>query len=302
MNSVDISFFKMNDDSASNLLDFFVSAAAEELPSECITKKKVSEQNEDEVFLEKISNFEQAADKKFGIQRVDPSLKKLNEISKGNSQIHSGETDSSDDEYNRDWENSKYNEFGKGIKQILSTDSGSSNNEANSYNLKTPSTWHASSSKNTVQQLSFMKKEPVNKDVYTDPFFGLRIVKPLISSTALKERMTGKEAIPFIRIKKHAEKKTFDQDWVIAGAIVHKYSKTSQKGNQFSIWTISDLQNELKTVSLFLFGGAHKNLWKTIQGTVIGVLNPSVLDKKDGSKDEVIIWNSLAFGYLIVGF
>lgn len=286
----------MSEDSTSNLLDFFVSVAAEELTKECITKKKVSEQNEDEVFLGKISDFEQAADKKLGVTHVNESLSKLNGSSKGNSQIHSGETDSSDDEYNRDWENPKYNVSGKGIKQLLNTDSGcSSKQEGNSYSQKGPSSWNKNSSKNTIQQLSLLKKEPVNNDVYTDPFFGLRIVKPLISSAALKERMLGKEAVPFLRIKKHVERKTFDQDWVIAGAIVHKYSKTSQKGNQFSIWTISDLHNDLKTVSLFLFGGAHKDLWKTVQGTVIGVLNPSVLDKKDSSKDEVIIWHCLIF-------
>lgn len=42
-------------------------------------------------------------------------------------------------------------------------------------------------------------------------------------------------------------------------------------------------------MSLFLFGEVHKELWKTEQGTVIGLLNANPMKPRDGS-EEVRIW------------
>lgn len=78
-----------------------------------------------------------------------------------------------------------------------------------------------------------------------------------------------------------------EQDWVVAGVIVSKVIRTSSGGNQFCVWTLSDLQRELKTVALFLFGDAFKQCWKNSAGTVVGVLNPSVFETKAAGKDEV---------------
>jgi minichromosome maintenance protein 10 len=41
-------------------------------------------------------------------------------------------------------------------------------------------------------------------------------------------------------------------------------------------------------VSVFLFRSAHKELWKTNVGTVIGILNPKVLERKDDKVEAVI--------------
>jgi len=45
-------------------------------------------------------------------------------------------------------------------------------------------------------------------------------------------------------------------------------------GSTFSIWKISDLKAGMSTVTIFLFGRSHADLWKTDIGFVVGILNP----------------------------
>ncbi|XP_056641052.1 protein MCM10 homolog [Diorhabda sublineata] len=222
------------------------------------------------------------------LQETDLFCKETNLPSSGQiktsnkSLLHNGDTDSSDDEDRRNWEDKKYLESGREIKKILDvhTKIGTKTNR-----LSRVSDWKKPPHKisNIVQSSN---NEATKIDVYTDPIFGLRIINPLVSSAVLRDRMIGREAVHFNKLNRFLEIKSQDKDWVIAGVIVHKSApKTSQKGNQFSVWTLSDLKDDIKTVAVFLFSGAHKQLWKTTVGTVVGLLNPNVLDKKDG-KDE----------------
>ena len=216
------------------------------------------------------------------------------------------EGDSSDDEEQRDFQNFKYNDFGRDINKKLKEKeetkkfdsikifSGSSLPSTSSSYLSKASTSSIpqnSSSYSIKEEL--MKKlaaapqsEP---SVFCDPVFGLRIVQPLISSTVLKERMAGKTAVGVQRARFHTERGDLTKDWFIAGVVVTKSPvRKTQKGDQFSIWTISDLKGEIKMVSVFLFRSAHKELWKTNVGTVIGILNPKVLERKDDKVEAVI--------------
>lgn len=201
------------------------------------------------------------------------------------SLIHKGDTDSSEDEENRINE-TKYNDFGRNIKHLLQTTSSSYDKQKDSWKTKSS---FMSSTKTLNSSLPKSASGPSKlDDIFTDPIFGMRIVKPLISSATLKERMIGREAVPFARINRYLQMCDKEKDWVIAGVIASKSAvKTSQKGSQFCIWTLTDLKSDIKTVSLFLFSKAYKELWKTVVGTIVGVLNPNVLDKKDGSRDEV---------------
>lgn len=120
---------------------------------------------------------------------------------------------------------------------------------------------------------------PSDVGVYTDPVFGLRIVHPLISSTAMQERMVGRKAVTITSIPAHLAHGDKSVDWAIAGVIVTKGSiMTSKKGSQYCIWKLSDLRTDMKQVSVFLFKSACKDLWKTAQGMVVAVLNPGVMD------------------------
>lgn len=77
---------------------------------------------------------------------------------------------------------------------------------------------------NSFKQSPTVKKEDKKIDsffqkssVHTDPVFGLRIVNPIISSKVLLERMEGRSAINFSRIRSHCEQGDKSKDWVIAG-------------------------------------------------------------------------------------
>lgn len=245
---------------------------------------------------------------------------KTNLITKQNNEnrslVHGGDTDSSDDEDNRNYQEVKYNESGKQIKKLLVNPNDASSSYGNG-DKKQRISWKSKSSnslpsnsnkansndsvktkiesiaaKTKIGSISAKFKIDLKKeqkpDVYTDPVFGIRIVNPLISSSVLQDRMSGRDAVSFSQLTGYLKTKQKDKDWVIAGVIVNKSAvKTSKKGNQFVIWTLSDLKNDIKTISLFLFRSACTELWKTVVGTVVGILNPSTLDKREGSADVV---------------
>ena len=58
------------------------------------------------------------------------------------------------------------------------------------------------------------------------------------------------------------------------------YSDTA-KGEKFSVWKLSDLSGQSAVVSLFLFGRVYQEHWKTAQGTVVALLNPSIMPEKE---------------------
>ncbi|XP_027848785.2 protein MCM10 homolog [Aphis gossypii] len=125
-------------------------------------------------------------------------------------------------------------------------------------------------------------------DPTADPVFGLCMINPLLSSQTIQDRMIGKIPVPVSQVKKHL-KSADSSDWVVAGVLVNKsLPKTSQKGSTFSIWKISDLKAGMSTVTIFLFGRSHADLWKTDIGFVVGILNAKELDGKE-KKDEVVL-------------
>lgn len=52
---------------------------------------------------------------------------------------------------------------------------------------------------------------------------------PLISSRSMGEKMLGKTAVTFKRLEKHLTTYDKSSDWVMAGVILSKNIKTSQK-------------------------------------------------------------------------
>ncbi|XP_059619307.1 protein MCM10 homolog [Phlebotomus argentipes] len=232
-------------------------------------------------------------------QQPDPEREKLDKILIGN------DSDSSDDEEIRNFLEQKYNEYGRDIhmsmkkkdedRKIKDIELEVSKNILGCDKLKItpqlPALGRVSRVPETekplpgVPKLQKIKEEMESKktlSVYTDPIFGMSLVKPLISSTLLQERMKDKEAVSMFRIKTFVDRLDKTRDWVFGGAIVNKSPvRTSQKGDQYSIWTLSDLKNDIKTCSLFLFKAAHRDLWKTPQGMVVAVLNPNILERRN---------------------
>ncbi|KAM4812123.1 LOW QUALITY PROTEIN: protein MCM10 homolog [Urocitellus parryii] len=122
------------------------------------------------------------------------------------------------------------------------------------------------------------------QQVSVEAFSGLR---PRVSSTEMNKKMTGRKLIRLSQIKeKMASEKLEEMDWVTFGVIVKKVTpQSTNNGKTFSIWRLNDLRDLTRYVSLFLFGEVHKGLWKTEQGTVIGLLNANSMKPKDGSEE-----------------
>lgn len=202
------------------------------------------------------------------------------------SEIYDDKLDSSDDEDKRYFEEQKYSNYGRDIKQLLKGCSVPKPEQPIKLSQNNDKIFTKSNNNKTFDFNNTMKSNKndilVPKDVYSDPFFGIRIVSPLVSSSELKERMESKIAVTISRIKNHIISDNVHNDWVIAGVLINKSdTKTSQKGTSYCIWKISDLSDDLKTVTVFLFSNAYKQLWKTITGSVISILNPNVLESKD---------------------
>lgn len=140
---------------------------------------------------------------------------------------------------------------------------------------------------------------PIAKDtigIYTDPVFGLRIVHPLISSSAMQDRMQGRTAVSVSNLRHHLAHGDQTKDWAIAGVLVQKGAvQTSKKGSQYMIWKLSDLRGDIKMVSLFLFKSACKDMWKTAQGMVVAVLNPGVMDNNQQDESCLSVDNTQKF-------
>ncbi|CAO1372748.1 unnamed protein product [Diamesa tonsa] len=236
--------------------------------------------------------------------------------SKTKSTIHSGDTDSSEDEDERDFMNCKYNDYGRTInakmKQAEETkkiDSihvpGSSASSFSSKIIGQPyvAPRQPSDKPEIVQKPTTPARLPMRpqESIYCDPIFGLRIVQPLISSAVLKDRMEGRIAVTVPRLRLHTEHSDTKLDWVVAGVVIEKSAvRTTQKGDAFSIWTISDLRGDIKKFTLFLFRSAHTDLWKTTTGTVVGILNAKVLERKD-EKVEAVLSIDNAKSIMILG-
>lgn len=218
--------------------------------------------------------------------------------------IFVGDTDSSEDEDNKYFEERHYSEYGRAIKNMLNTPKSSSislTDYASKPNIsnavKNDIKWTDSkpatpkaTPEAPKQKITELPKFGAQKnDVLLDPTFNMRIVNPVVSSTVLKERMIGRRAISTLKIKNFLLTSDHKEtDWVTAGAVVGKFSKTSQKGHPYCLWTISDLLGDIKMVTVFLFGTAYKEFWKTSLGTVVGILNPGVMDSKDNKTEATL--------------
>lgn len=226
------------------------------------------------------------------------------------SLVHNGDTDSSDDEERMNGLERKYDIYGSQVKQILDLQQHEQINKkldfeirlrttndrvklGNNYSECIPELESSSITKTPSKpplQCAPESKPTPKDDVYTDPVFGIRIVKPLVSSSGLLDRINGRSPITMSQVKRHVENGDLSNDWVIGGVVVRKSSsKKSQKGSQFMIWTLSDLKNDMKTVSVFLFGKAYKELWKIALGTVVAILNPNALDRSENSADQACL-------------
>lgn len=199
--------------------------------------------------------------------------------------------DSSDEEDLQNFFERKYNEYGRDINHMLKR------NDADRVDAVIGSEvsknlWQSEFVAKTGKSVPPPKPVPVPvskapENVYKDPVFGLRLIQPLISSTALRERMLGRTNVEIRSLQYHLQSADLSKDWCVCGVIVSKSMQTSSNsGSQYVIWRLSDLKGEIKSVSLFLFKSAFKDLWKTAVGMIVAVLNPTVFSRKDNNGES----------------
>ncbi|XP_035911125.1 protein MCM10 homolog [Anopheles stephensi] len=259
-------------------------------------------------------------------------------LAEGATVTADADIDSSDEEETRNFLERKYNQYGRQINDLLKTREAEQTDQAlskwvdrklwqiNRSSPQTPSgeitckpqpttpttaTGSRALSKQDPTPNNPIKQTPASNGaipavfqatVHTDPVFGLRIIHPLVSSQTLQERMQEKRAVPFMRLRAFTETADLQQDWVIGGVVISKTpTKTTTKGKQFAIWKLSDLHGDIKMVSLFLFGQAYKDLWKTAVGTVVAVLNPNVLNNNGEKNTEATLSIDRATKVMVLG-
>ncbi|XP_060557335.1 protein MCM10 homolog [Ruditapes philippinarum] len=143
--------------------------------------------------------------------------------------------------------------------------------------------------KDEYMQKSTITKEDVRESV-TDPFCGIRIINPRVPMDVFKRKMEGRNLVKISRLVSKMGTDLQKDNWVTLGVVVHKTEpRQSAAGKAYCIWKLSDLQNCDKTVTFFLFGNVYKEHWKNDLGVVIGLLNPSIMDKAEKNQAELAI-------------
>ncbi|KAJ8301914.1 hypothetical protein KUTeg_020901 [Tegillarca granosa] len=137
----------------------------------------------------------------------------------------------------------------------------------------------------------------------TDPFSGIRIINPKVSALDMKMKMADRKLIKVSRIASKVNTADLQGNWVTIAVVVHKTEpRTSSTGKTYCIWKLSDLQDCDKTVSLFLFGEVYKQHWKNEVKTVIGLLNPNLMDKAEKVQQDLAFTVNHPQQILIMGY
>lgn len=94
-----------------------------------------------------------------------------------------------------------------------------------------------------------------------------------VSNEELDKLMRNRRFVKLAKVKDTIKEGVeLDCDWVTIGVVVTKSEvKKTKTGNNYIIFTVSDLEGQ--EISLFLFSEAYENHWKTCLGSVIAVLN-----------------------------
>ena len=129
-----------------------------------------------------------------------------------------------------------------------------------------------------------------------EPFSGFQLSKRILSHILLTRTFSGKKVFQIPDLLKVVKAPTYDlpdmeEDWVLVGIIASKSSPRDHKDDgkksntgrgKFMVLQLTDLKWEL---DLFLFSTAFDRFWKLTQGTVIAILNPSIMPPPPAKRD-----------------
>lgn len=71
------------------------------------------------------------------------------------------------------------------------------------------------------------------------------------------------------------------QEYYCYSCVLCLFPRDTKKGDKFAIWKLSDLSGQTSLISVFLFGKAYQEHWKTPLGHVVALLNPSIMPSRE---------------------
>jgi len=120
------------------------------------------------------------------------------------------------------------------------------------------------------------------------PHSGIRITNRTIAKSDFNCAVATRRFIKINNLPIHfKDKQDVPGDWVTTGVIVRKAGPyKSSTGNDYSIWTLSDLVSLENKISLFMFKDSHTEHRKETVGTVVAILNPNYMPPRDQEKNK----------------
>ncbi|XP_043246541.1 protein MCM10 homolog isoform X2 [Amphibalanus amphitrite] len=205
------------------------------------------------------------------------------------SEVHGGDTDSSEDEDNRQPFEQRYNEFGRTVKRIAHASASGTGRDR----LQERAEHVNRAAQRALKPKTAAKKadggrpavpEQPHEEIMIDSFAKISVINPRLTSIELRDCLQGKRLIRVSQLENNVRADGIPGDWVTIGVIARKSDpRTSQKGSAYSSWTLTDLVDVQKPVKVMLFGEAHSALWKTTVGTVVALANSKVMKDKEMS-------------------
>ncbi|CAG9537697.1 unnamed protein product [Cercopithifilaria johnstoni] len=184
---------------------------------------------------------------------------------------HSNSSNSSEDEWNRNDHAIHFSGDGRNIKRMLKERESTKRQELGVQENRR-------SLQGKAEQIT-RAVESSSKDVLKvyDPFFGIRIRNPILSSAAFQSYCDGLKKIRLSQLKSFSKN---GDKWISLAIIIEKTGcRKSANGNEYMIWNTSDLTNSLDTnVKILVFGDCIKKFWKLQLGTVIALVAPLFAD------------------------
>eukprot|EP00095_Tigriopus_kingsejongensis_P008645 maker-scaffold426_size175065-snap-gene-0.37 protein:Tk08645 transcript:maker-scaffold426_size175065-snap-gene-0.37-mRNA-1 annotation:"hypothetical protein DAPPUDRAFT_300822" len=190
--------------------------------------------------------------------------------------------DSSDEEAERNPMESKYTDYGLDIKKRLARQSSSS------HEVPTPANQPLGFNKvqgATLNLTHSSKNKVLPQAMIVEKNSRLRISNPQMSQSALDVQFLGKTFIPIYRMKDGAVKNEMKGEWSTVGVIFYKKIQTSKNGNPYTMWQLTDLFGQVKTVKVMLFGRTHNRHYKIQMNRVVAMHNAKLLDDNSGRNE-----------------
>ncbi|OQV25123.1 Protein MCM10-like protein [Hypsibius exemplaris] len=151
--------------------------------------------------------------------------------------------------------------------------------------------------------LSERKSDSKRKVVEKCGLSGIRIANPFMSTEVVKNTAGDKRICKLSLLPSLRSQITNQTEWITIGVVVQKLpTKTAANGAPFSLWKLSDLEDTVHLTTLFLFSDAHKADCNIPVRTVIAIMNPSLMPKKEGKDDQLAISVNAPGRLLELGF